>query len=123
MSPDPRSKRGYGSGSLFTRTNAAGEPSWYGRWWVDGRRVKRKIGPKRRAGTRHGLTRAQAEAELRRMIDTERPAVGAHVSVSDAGERLISHLGALGRKPTTLATYRSLLRTHLARLDRPIPKT
>lgn len=35
--------------------------------------------------------------------------------MEEAGQRLIEHLGALGRKPTTLGTYRSLLRTHLVR--------
>ena len=37
-----------------------------------GTRVKRKIGPKRPSGSRQGLTRAQAERELRRRMDTER---------------------------------------------------
>lgn len=111
------SRRGYGSGSLYVTTNSAGEEGWHGRWWVDGHRVKRKVGPKRARGTRQGLTRAQAERELRKLIDTERPSPGTRVSVVDAGEQLIGKLGALGRKPTTLNTYRSLLRTHLQRLD------
>jgi site-specific recombinase XerD len=34
-------------------------------------------------------------------------------TIEEAGERLIQHLEALGRKPTTINTYRSLLRTHL----------
>lgn len=110
------SRRGYGSGSLYISTNSAGEESWYGRWWVDGRRVKRKIGPKRAQGTRSGLTRTQAERELRRLIETARPTPGSQINVLEAGEQLIAKLGALGRKPTTLSTYRSLLRTHLRRL-------
>ena len=109
-------RRGYGSGSLYVSANRAGEESWYGRWWIEGRRVKRKIGPKRGEGTKTGLTRRQAERELRRLIDTERPTPGSQVSVLDAGEQLIVKLGALGRKPTTLSTYRSLLRTHLRML-------
>jgi integrase len=35
------------------------------------------------------------------------------MTVEKAGERLIDHLEALGRKATTIATYRSLYRTHL----------
>jgi Phage integrase, N-terminal SAM-like domain len=40
--------------------------------------------------------------------------VGDRRTVEEAGQRLIEHLGALERKPTTLDTYGSLLRTHLA---------
>jgi len=35
------------------------------KWRVNGRQVIRKLGPARRTGTREGLTRAQAEAQLR----------------------------------------------------------
>ena len=38
----------------------------------------------------------------------------ARLTVSEAGEPLIDHLDALGRKPTTIAVYRSIVRTHLA---------
>jgi hypothetical protein len=56
-------RRGYGSGSLYQRGD-----NWYGRWHLDGTRVKRKLGPVRPEGTREGLTRAQAERELRRAM-------------------------------------------------------
>jgi hypothetical protein len=56
-------RRAYGSGSLYKRAG-----NWYGRWHADGRRVKRKLGPVRRPGTRGGMTRAQAERELRRLM-------------------------------------------------------
>jgi integrase len=108
-------RRSYGTGSLFVHSDALGRETWYGRWRVGRRRLKRRIGPKRPAGSRQGLTRAQAERALQRMIETERPRpTRPDVSVEEAGERLISHLEALGRKPTTLGTYRSLLRAHLA---------
>jgi hypothetical protein len=42
-------RRSYGSGSLFVRCDAAGQEAWYGKWYSGGRRVKRKIGPKRHA--------------------------------------------------------------------------
>ncbi len=106
-------RRSYGTGSLFVRRDARGRGTWYGVWRVDGRRIKRTIGPKRPPGSREGLTRAQAERELRRRMDVERAAPLARVTVADAGDRLIRHLEALGRKPTTLDTYRSSLRTHL----------
>lgn len=45
------------------------------------------------------------------------------MSAEDAGTQLIAHLEALGRKPTTMNTYRSLLRTHLTRLgDKPLDR-
>jgi integrase len=39
--------------------------------------------------------------------------VGERRTIEEAGSRLVEHLESLGRKPTTLATYRSLLRTHI----------
>jgi integrase len=109
-------RRSYGTGSLFLRRDE-GEPLvWYGKWWVRGRQVKRRIGLARRPGSREGLTRAQAERKLRRKMEADVPnfAPGESRMVEEAGERLIDHLEALGRKPTTLNTYGSLLRTHLA---------
>jgi integrase len=108
-------KRSYGTGSLFLRSDGRRPSFWYGKWWAGDRQVKRRIGLARKPGTREGLTRAQAERELRRRMEAEVPAVavGESRTVEDAGDRLIEHLEALGRKPTTLNTYRSLLRTHL----------
>jgi integrase len=105
------SKRTYGTGSLFTRRDA-----WYGQWRQDGRLVKRKIGPKRTPGERDGLTKSQAEARLRGLMQetAAAPLVSERVTVQDAGERLITHLESLGRKPSTVDDYRSILRVHLA---------
>jgi integrase len=104
-------RRSYGTGSLFLKYG-----SWYGQWRVDGRLVKRKLGPVRKPGTLEGLTRAQAERALRRKMESEgeAPVVASRVTVEQAGTRLIAHLEALGRKPTTMKTYRSLLSTHIA---------
>jgi integrase len=116
-------RRSYGTGSLYVYKDRTGAESWYARWWDDGRRVKRRVGPKRRPGSRDGLTRGQAERELRRLIEREQPATGARIDIETAGARLVSHLETLGRKPTTLATYQSLLRTHLVKLgDKPLEK-
>ena len=102
-------KRSYGSGRLFVRVDAAGAESWYGSWRVGGRRVKRRLGPKRRAGTADGLTRTQAEAELRRRMATERVVAGAgRRTVAEAGAAYIDHLEhVMERKRTTIADYRS----------------
>lgn len=108
-------KRSYGTGQLYVRAHAGGGESWYGRWWVGDRRVKRRIGAKRPAGSRTGLTRAQAERELQRLIDSEIQApVDARLDVGEAGELLIDHLESLGRKRSTVGEYRSYLRIHLA---------
>jgi integrase len=110
-------RRSYGTGSLFVRRDARGRQSWYGKWRVGATQVKRRIGFVRRAGERSGLTRGQAERELRRRMEAEMPTVatGERRTVEEAGERLIARLESLGRKPSTLSTYRSLLRTHLVR--------
>src|SRR5579875_4047919 len=67
-------RRSYGSGSLQIRTDRRGAETWYGTWWVAGRRVKRRIGLKRATGSHDGLTRTQAEAEMRRMMALVKPA-------------------------------------------------
>jgi integrase len=107
-------RRSYGTGSLYVRTLSGGRQAWYGRWYVGSKRVKRKIGPKRQPGSRDGLTRSQAEAELRRRMENEQPRPARpDVTIGVAGERMLRHLEAVGRKPTTLNTYRSIFRTHL----------
>ncbi len=122
------SRRSYGTGSLYVHTDADGQETWYGRWYSGGRRIKRKIGPKRQSGSRIGLTRGQAEAELRQRIEDEAPSpTRPDVTIEEAGERMLRHLDALGRMPTTLDTYGSLFRTHLvphlgsAEVDRATP--
>jgi hypothetical protein len=93
-------RRSYGSGSLFVRCDAAGQEAWYGKWYSDGRRVKRKIGPKRQRGSREGMTRAQAERELQRRVESERAVVRSGLTVERAGRLYLEHLEhVLERKP------------------------
>jgi integrase len=108
------SRRSYGTGSLLVRRDAAGREAWYGQWRVGTTLVKRRIGPKRAPGTTDGLTKTQAERELRRKIDSERAAASRErVTVTEAGEHYLDHLRSLGRKPSTLMDYESTLRVHL----------
>jgi integrase len=107
-------RRAPGSGHLFVHRDKAGRETWYGKWYADGRQIMRKIGPKRAPGGKVGLGRKEAEAELRRLIADVPPPTPTRVSVDEAGERLIGHLRALGRKPATIEAYESLLRVHLA---------
>lgn len=108
-------RRSRGTGSLSIRRDARGIARWYGQWWVGGRRTTRALGRRREPGTRAGLTRAQAERELQRLIDRDLSLpVQRELNLSEAGERLIEHLAALGRKRSTLGDYESFLRVHLA---------
>lgn len=107
-------RRSYGSGSLFVRSDATGRESWYGRWYTNGRQLQRRIGYKRRPGTREGLTRVQAERELAQRVELERPAVRSGLTIKSAAERYLNHLElVLERKPTTIGDYRSMLRRHI----------
>ncbi len=105
-------RRAYGTGSVYTRGS-----KWYGRWYTPhGRRLTRVLGPIRPPGARDGLTRPQAERELRHRIEAETitPTAVARLTVRGAGERLIAHLTGMGRKRSTLEGYESYLRVHLA---------
>lgn len=106
---DQRTRRPHGTGSIIVRNGA-----YYGKWHANGRQVLRKLGPVRPAGTRDGLTKTQAEAQLRTLMTGAAPPVTARVTVNDAAERLLSHLEAMGRKPSTLRAYRSLVATQIA---------
>lgn len=113
MNAKPR--RTYGTGSLYPVVRSGGRETWYGRWRVGGRQLQRRIGPKRRRGETTGLTKAEAEAKLRRMrlASDERPPPDTTVTVDEAADLMMLDLEAIGRRPSTLATYRSLFETHL----------
>ena len=104
-----------GPGRCSRGATTAGAETWYGQRRVGAKLVKRRLGAKRRPGERTGMTKAQAERELRRLIDAE-VAVATHsrLDVDEAGERYLAHLCAMGRKRSTLMDYESTLRVHLA---------
>lgn len=105
-----RSRRPYGTGSLFESRG-----SWYGQWRVDGRLVKRKLGVKRRPGEGDGLTRRQAENRLRDLLMSSRPvAPDRRVTVEELGRAYLDHVeNVRGRKATTIQDYRIMLNRHL----------
>lgn len=108
-------RRSYGTGSLYTKTDSNGRETWYGHWRANGRQVKRRLGPKRREGSTDGLTKTQAETRLRRLIvetKTVRPAAE-RLSVEDVAHRYLVHAERHGRKPSTLANIESEVRVHL----------
>jgi integrase len=119
-------RRSYGSGRLFEVADRAGRVSWYGSWWSGSTRVKRKIAVKRTPGTADGLTRAQAEKELRKRIERDViVASAARRTLGEAGSAYVDHLEhVMERKRSTIQDYRGHLRRHLVPFfgERPIDK-
>lgn len=109
-------RRSYGTGSLYTRVDRNGRETWYGQWRTNGGRVKRRIGAKRAEGSRDGLTRTQAERELRRLMSDAhpRPTVGERLSVGEVGARYLVAAERRGRKRSTRQNIESEVRVHLA---------
>ena len=116
-------RRSYGTGQLYIRADSNGRETYYGKWHANGRRLNRRVGLKRATGERDGLTRAQAEAELRRLIREVTPGGqrGRELSVRDLSAAYLAHLEALGRKRTTVAGVESAQRVWIDRVlgDRP----
>jgi integrase len=105
-------RRNYGTGSL----RLVGQ-SWIGSWYgIDGQRIKRKVGAARAPGTREGLTKAQAEEQLRRMRQAEAavPSTVLRVTMSEAGEELSRTLDLRGRKKSHRMTVTADLKNHIA---------
>jgi integrase len=77
--------------------------------------VKRRVGPKRAPGSREGLTRRQAEAELRNLIGSvqPKPRAGVDLTIADAAKRYIVQAERRGRKRSTTANIESETRVHL----------
>jgi hypothetical protein len=118
-------RRSHGPGTLYARRAGNGRETWYGSWRVGGTRIKRRIGPKRRPAP-DGLTRTQAEAELRRRIATNVVVAGAQRrTVAEAGDAYLDHLEhVMERKRTMLQDYRGYPRKHLGPFfgGRPLDK-
>ena len=120
MQQERTARRAYGSGSIFERNGV-----YFGKWRVDGRQIKRRLGPVRTVGARDGLTKAQAEARLRELmaevsgreregggIATRRPH---HYTVAELADLFIDHArDHRGLKATTLTDYEMHVRMHLA---------
>jgi integrase len=117
---NPSSRRSPGTGSLYVRRDGQGTESWYGHWRDEsGRQVKRVLGPKRKRGTRDGLTRVQAEKALRAKIDSQRlegrRSPQDRLTLAEVGDRFIERKRAAALKTSTLESYESALRVHLKR--------
>ena len=108
-------RRPRGTGALFVRVEAGGRETWYGKWRVGGEQVKRRVGLKRVPGTRDGLTKTEAEAELRRLMSQigAVPNRGERVTVLVAGEALVAARRAAGRTRSTVESYESMFTEHI----------
>jgi integrase len=112
-------RRATGTGSIINRGGV-----YYGQWRNGGKQVMRRLGPVRQPGSRQGLTKTMAEEKLRELRSERVTPVGERVSVGEAGERLLAHLEAMGRKPSTMRSYRANHRNQIEpRLgERPVSK-
>lgn len=108
-------KRSYGTGHLYEKWG-----SYYGRWRTgDGRLLNRKVGDIRPAGSREGLTRVQAERQLRRMQEAEeiapRPKPGAQVpTVDEVCDSLRRKMRLEGARRSYLEGCESMQRIHIS---------
>jgi len=108
---DTAKKRAYGTGSVTVVGN-----SWQGRWRpVPGEpQVKRSLGPVKSKAQPNGLTKTQAEAKLRTLMQEYKPEDGGDIpNLEAAGNLHINRLEAMGRKRSTIEEYRSCHRVHL----------
>jgi len=89
MARSTNARRVYGTGSIVEHAGA-----FYGKWRVDGRQVKRKLGAVRQPGAAGGLTRKQAERRLRElMAETVAPASSEALTFELAGTRDLTSPG------------------------------
>lgn len=106
-----RSKRSYGSGAIVEERG-----SFYGKWRISARQVKRKLGPIRKPGSREGLTRTQAEKVLRRKMAEVRIVIPEErITYQEVGDRYLHHLEHIKRrKDTTIQDYKIIHNKHFA---------
>jgi integrase len=113
-------RRDYGTGSIVDRGGV-----YYGQWRAAGKQVMRRLGPVRQPGSGNGLTKTMAETRLREaMAEHSGAPLSERVSVGEAGQRLLAHLEAMGRKPSTMRSYESNFRIQIEQRlgDRAIAK-
>ena len=99
-------RRSYGTGSLITRNG-----NYYGKWWINDRQVMRKIGLVRTPHKPDGMTKTQAEAHLRDLIQTARAAAPMEHArtLGDAADAWLTHKEATGVKASSIRADRAAL--------------
>lgn len=107
-------RRSYGTGQLHEKHG-----SYYGRWRTsDGRKLNRKLGPIRAAGSSDGLTRSQAERAFRKLQDEEERSPSRRrdvtaMTVTAAAESLRQAKALEGARKPYLENLESMQRVHL----------
>src|SRR4051794_19450086 len=86
-----RPMRGRGQGALELRRAKSGVETWYARFYVAGRQQRHRIGLRRRPGETVGLTKVEAEAKLRALMQnaSAKAAESERLTVEQAAERYI----------------------------------
>jgi hypothetical protein len=108
-------KRPYGSGQTYEKWG-----SYYVCWrTADGRRLNRRLGPKRATGESDGLTRAQAERAARVLIEAEGTSAAAprrerSRTVDDAAKALRERLAIEGARLSYRQNCESMQRVHIS---------
>lgn len=105
-------RRSYGTGSLLTTTRADGTRVYYAKFRdASGRQVKRRVGLVRTPHQPDGLTKPQAEARLRDLMQTVQAAAPLEHArtLEAAAEAWLTHLEATGTKASSIRAYRAAL--------------
>ena len=113
-------RRANGAGSIYIKHGA-----YYGRWLtIEGGQTNRKLGPVRRPGTRDGLTRTQAEKQLRELMQTVQVTSDPERTMAFGGQALLARLEAKGSSRSHIETAESHLRVHLVPFfsDKPLDR-
>lgn len=114
-------RRAHGTGSIWVEKRVRGDV-WVGQVRVGGKQYQRTLGKTRTSATRSGLTRTQAEKELRVVRERIEAEVAAEASRRPGSEVRLSRLAEIhfneleqveGRKIFTVADYRMILDGHL----------
>jgi hypothetical protein len=105
-------RRSYGTGSLLTNTQRNGTAVYVGKFRdASGRQIKRRIGPVRTPHKPDGLTKPQAEARLRELMQTAQAAAPVEHArtLGAAADAWFTHLDATGAKASSVRAYRAAL--------------
>jgi integrase len=113
--------RARGTGSLKERTDASGRRTWYGVWRdASGRQYQRVLGPVRVKGSPVGLSKTEANEELRKRISAGRHAdarvtpQSLPLTVESVGGLIMERQRLAGRRPATIRAFEVNVRVHLA---------
>ena len=114
-----RDKRANGAGTVYVKHGALRSVADC-RW----RSCEPRVGPVRRPGTSHGLTRSQAEKRLREAMAAFQVTADVERTVAVIGEALLGQLEVKGCAKSYIETVESHLRVHLVPFfgDRPVDR-